>query len=226
MYLCKKQCSISMYLCYRQSTLREESSQTNVILQYKLLASILSSVCSVIQQSQYIFHFYYILYDGKYNCKIAMHQTIFQLQCFVLLNNHQYNCNITKSFLRVHRQLCHTCNIYVVFMCILHVQNTCIAHVCTTHVSHFYFCICNTCYVIHLYCMCETCITCVLHMQYRCIHCMCNATNTIHVLHTHNMHVAHFIVKSIYQCIYGWTQGGAQQYIYEIDKGWSIAMNL
>ncbi len=33
------------------STLREGSSQTNVILQYKLLASILSAVCSVIQQS-------------------------------------------------------------------------------------------------------------------------------------------------------------------------------
>ncbi len=32
-------------------TLREESSQTNVILQYKLLASILSEVYSVIQQS-------------------------------------------------------------------------------------------------------------------------------------------------------------------------------
>ncbi len=32
-------------------TLREESSQTNVILQYKLLTSILSAVCSVIQQS-------------------------------------------------------------------------------------------------------------------------------------------------------------------------------
>ncbi len=31
--------------------LREESSQTNVILQYKLLAAILSAVCSVIQQS-------------------------------------------------------------------------------------------------------------------------------------------------------------------------------
>ncbi len=31
--------------------LREESSQTNVILQYKLLAEILSAVCSVIQQS-------------------------------------------------------------------------------------------------------------------------------------------------------------------------------
>ncbi len=31
-------------------TLREGSSQTNVILQYKLLASILSAVCSVIQQ--------------------------------------------------------------------------------------------------------------------------------------------------------------------------------
>ncbi len=33
------------------STLREESSQINVILQYKLLAAILSAVCSVIQQS-------------------------------------------------------------------------------------------------------------------------------------------------------------------------------
>ncbi len=32
-------------------TLREESRETNVILQYKLLASILSAVCSVIQQS-------------------------------------------------------------------------------------------------------------------------------------------------------------------------------
>ncbi len=31
--------------------LREESSQTNVILQYKLLASILSAFCCVIQQS-------------------------------------------------------------------------------------------------------------------------------------------------------------------------------
>ncbi len=33
------------------TTLREESSQTNVIVQYKLLAAILSAVCSVIQQS-------------------------------------------------------------------------------------------------------------------------------------------------------------------------------
>ncbi len=33
------------------TTLREESSQTNVILQYKLLASMFSVVCSVIQQS-------------------------------------------------------------------------------------------------------------------------------------------------------------------------------
>ncbi len=33
------------------ATRREESSQTNVILQYKLLASMLSAVCSVIQQS-------------------------------------------------------------------------------------------------------------------------------------------------------------------------------
>ncbi len=30
---------------------REESSQTNVILQYKLLAEMLNAVCSVIQQS-------------------------------------------------------------------------------------------------------------------------------------------------------------------------------
>ncbi len=34
-----------------RGTLREESIQTNVILQYKLLASILSEICSVIQQS-------------------------------------------------------------------------------------------------------------------------------------------------------------------------------
>ncbi len=31
-------------------TLREESCQTNVILQYNLLAAILSAVCSLIQQ--------------------------------------------------------------------------------------------------------------------------------------------------------------------------------
>ncbi len=37
-----------MYDC---GTLREESSQTHVILQYKLQASILSAVCCVIQQS-------------------------------------------------------------------------------------------------------------------------------------------------------------------------------
>ncbi len=55
------------------STLREESIQTNAILHYKLPASILSAVCSVIQQSQYILNFYYTLYDGKYNCKITMH---------------------------------------------------------------------------------------------------------------------------------------------------------
>ncbi len=33
------------------TTLRDESNQTNAILQYKLLAAILSAVCSVIQQS-------------------------------------------------------------------------------------------------------------------------------------------------------------------------------
>ncbi len=37
--------------CNVSVTLREEFSQTNVILQYKLLAAILSAVCSVSQQS-------------------------------------------------------------------------------------------------------------------------------------------------------------------------------
>ncbi len=58
---------------YFLHTLREESSQTNVILQYKLLAAILSAVCSVIQQSYYVLHVYYTLYDGKYDCKITLH---------------------------------------------------------------------------------------------------------------------------------------------------------
>ncbi len=38
-------------ICRQAATLREESSRTNVILQYKLLSAILSAVCSVIQQS-------------------------------------------------------------------------------------------------------------------------------------------------------------------------------
>ncbi len=54
-------------------TLREESTQTNVVLQYKLLAAILSAVCNVIQQSYYILDVYYILYDVKYDCKITTH---------------------------------------------------------------------------------------------------------------------------------------------------------
>ncbi len=39
-----------------RSTLREESSQTNVILQYKLLAAILSAVCSVINSHRIYFY--------------------------------------------------------------------------------------------------------------------------------------------------------------------------
>ncbi len=39
------------YIQVTVHTLREESSQTNVILQYKLLASSFSAVCYVIQQS-------------------------------------------------------------------------------------------------------------------------------------------------------------------------------
>ncbi len=67
------------------TALREESSQTNVILLYKLLASILSAVCRVIQQSWYVLHFYYTSYDGKYDCNIT-----------------KYNCNITKYVLSVY----------------------------------------------------------------------------------------------------------------------------
>ncbi len=40
-----------VYLHTVPTTLREESNQTYVILQYKLLASIVSAVCSVIHQS-------------------------------------------------------------------------------------------------------------------------------------------------------------------------------
>ncbi len=42
---------ISMNSCVEIHALREESIQTNVILQYKLLAAIVCAVCSVIQQS-------------------------------------------------------------------------------------------------------------------------------------------------------------------------------
>ncbi len=38
-----------------------------------------------------------------------MHQTIFQLQCFVLLNNHQYNYNITNYFLSIQSPQFITC---------------------------------------------------------------------------------------------------------------------
>ncbi len=55
------------------STLREESSQTNVILQYKFLAAILSAVCSAIRQSWYVLQVYYTLYDVNPDCKISMH---------------------------------------------------------------------------------------------------------------------------------------------------------
>ncbi len=41
----KRNCCIYVH---EITSLREESSQTNVILQYKLLAEILSAVCSVI----------------------------------------------------------------------------------------------------------------------------------------------------------------------------------
>ncbi len=104
-------CGVSSISVYAHNTINKHNNFVRLTqrrvqpdqccLQYKLLVSILSAVCSVILQSQYVLHVYYTLYDGKYDCKIATHQTIFQLQCFVLLNNHQYNCNITKSVLSV-----------------------------------------------------------------------------------------------------------------------------
>ncbi len=109
---------------YMLHTLREESSHTNVILKYKLLAANLSAVCSVIQQSYYVLHFYYTLYDGKYDCKINTHYTIFQLQCVVLLNNHQYKCNITKSFLSVYENYRH-----------VHIFYRCMHYMCNTHTT-------------------------------------------------------------------------------------------
>ncbi len=60
-----------MKACSNSHTLREESSQTNVILQSKLLAERLSAVYSVIQQ--YVLHVFYTLYDRKYDCKITTH---------------------------------------------------------------------------------------------------------------------------------------------------------
>ncbi len=47
----KKECNNHSFVGFTLPTLREESSQTNVILKYKLLALILSAVCSIIQQS-------------------------------------------------------------------------------------------------------------------------------------------------------------------------------
>ncbi len=44
-------CVSAVCLANTETALKEESSQTNIILTYKLLASILSAVCSVIQQS-------------------------------------------------------------------------------------------------------------------------------------------------------------------------------
>ncbi len=47
------------YLYNEGVTVREESSQINVILQFKLLAAILSAVYNVIQQSWYVLLSYF-----------------------------------------------------------------------------------------------------------------------------------------------------------------------
>ncbi len=54
------------------------------------------------------------------------------------------------------------------------------------------------CRIIHLYYMCETCITGVLDMHFRCMNYMYNtpknSTHVLYVYHTCNTHVAHLVV--------------------------------
>ncbi len=54
-------CNIGVY-----SQRRVQPDQCYFIVQ-------ITGVCSVIQQSYYVLHFYYTLYDGKYDCKITTH---------------------------------------------------------------------------------------------------------------------------------------------------------
>ncbi len=68
-----------------------------------------------------------------------MHQTIFQLQCFVLLNNHQYNCNITKNILSVISRLGHQL-----------VKLSTILLVHYSPLAYTKMCVCSICLVYHL----------------------------------------------------------------------------
>ncbi len=51
---------------------------------------------------------------GNMTVKLPRIRPYFKLQCFMLLDNHQYNCNITKSFLSVEEQA-YMINIYPAF---------------------------------------------------------------------------------------------------------------
>ncbi len=92
------------------STLREEPSQINIILQYKLLAAKLRAVCTVYKQWLYV----PLIAPGWLQLwlinrckKTTGYYSIFQLSLLLLLNNYQYNCNNTISSVSIFRTACH-----------------------------------------------------------------------------------------------------------------------
>ena len=61
-----------------------------------------------------------------------------------------------------------------VFISVLHVFHSCNTCVYTTPVLHMYFNTCNICVGYTPILMCETCITAILYMYYRCMNYICN----------------------------------------------------
>ncbi len=80
-----------------QNAFREEPSQINVILQQKLLAVKLSTICTLYKQWLYVLLFCWLQWWLKNRCKNTGYYSIFQLLRLLLLNNYQYNCTNTIS---------------------------------------------------------------------------------------------------------------------------------
>ncbi len=76
---------------FYQCTLREVPSQINVILEQKLSAAKLSTVCTVYKQS--VIGYLWLQLWLKNHCKNTGYYSIFQLLLLLLLNNYQYKCN-------------------------------------------------------------------------------------------------------------------------------------
>ncbi len=77
------------------STLRVDPSQINVILQQKLPAAKLSTVCT---EKKWLCLYCYLAGCNcgfKNRCKNTGYYFIFHLKLLLLLNNYQYNCNNT-----------------------------------------------------------------------------------------------------------------------------------